>query len=299
MNGGLVLTGAVSSVYIRPRQLERDAANQTALGDGVEMLPVNALFPGAIYSNSSTGQNAESNAFDGNTNSSPNRSIGSGNAYTNPVIGVSLPAPAHLACVFVDADCSSTRTTRMKKLAFYGATSTNALNAGEYDQLTGQITTYQNSDNNKWFRYVSTDTNTLYSCLFGYAPVGPAWCGHSREIRFVGWTKEDEIASGKVFAPEGVSLACNGMGVVTVSWTAAENATSISIERRQQGDSDWTLVAQNVNPALLSYTDDSRLHGGAIYEYRIGATGLGGMMSAEADPVFVEVTKPGLVIVVR
>ncbi len=297
MNGGLVLTGAVSSVYIRPRQLERNAEDQTAFGTGVAQLPVNALFPGKTYNTGSGG--AESNAFDGNTNSSPNKYIGSGSGITNPVIGVSLPVSAHLACVFVNADCSSTRTKRMKNLAFYGAADISALNDGEYDKLTEQITTYQNSDNQKWFRYVSTDTNSLHSCLFGYAPVGQEWCGHSREIRFVGWTKEDEMASGKVFAPEGVSLACNGMGVVTVSWTAAENATSISIERRQQGDSDWTLVAQNVNPASFSYTDDSTLHGGTIYEYRVGATGLGGMMSAEADPVFVEVTKPGLVIVVK
>ena len=297
MNSGLVLTGAVSSVYVRPRQLERDAEDQTAFGTGVAQLPVNTLFPGKTYNTGSGG--AESNAFDGNTNSSPNKYIGSGSGTTNPVIGVSLPVSAHLACVFVNADCrNSDRYKRMNKLAFYGAASISALNEGEYDQLTERISTYQTSADQKWFRYVSIDTNTLYSCLFGYAPVGEAWCGHSREIRFVGWTKEDEIASGKVFAPEGVSLACNGMGVVTVSWTAAENATSISIERRQQGDSDWTLAAQNVNPALLSYTDDSRLHGGAIYEYRIGATGLGGMMSADAEPVFVEVPKPGFMMIV-
>ena len=295
MNGGLVLTGAVSSVYIRPRQLERDGEDQKALLEDVEILDENALFTHLTYLNTP----GAAVAFDGDIadNSSPNRVVGT----TNPVIGVSLPVSAHLACVFVNADCrNTTRAPRMRRLAFYGAVSPNALNAGEYDQLTGRITTYQTSDDKKWFRYVSTDTNTLYSCLFGYVPSSDGlWCGHSREIRFVGWTKEDEMASGKVFAPEGVSLACNGMGVVTVSWTAAENATSISIERRQQGDSDWTLVAQNVNPALFSYTDDSTLHGGTIYEYRVGATGLGGMMSAEADPVFVEVTKPGLVIVVK
>ena len=86
---------------------------------------------------------------------------------------------------------------------------------------------------------------------------------------------------------------------VTVRWTAAVNATTISIERRQLGYGDWTVVAQNVDPALLSYTDSSRLHGGTVYEYRVRATGVGGMMSAEAEPVLVEVPKHGFVLTVQ
>jgi len=298
MNSGFVLTGAVSSVYIRPRQLERDAADQTTLGEGVALLPVNARFPDLTYG----GAVGASAAFDGSLedSSSPNMSINN----TNPVIGVSLSIPAHLACVFVNADCrNDTRTPRMKKLAFYGATSVSALNVGEYDQLTERITTYQLTvDDKKWFRYISTDTNALYSCLFGYNPqngaYGNLWCGHSREIRFVGWTEADEIASGKVFAPEGVSAArCNGG--VAIRWTAAVNATSISIERRRQGDGEWTLVAQNVDPAQLSYTDGSRLRGETVYEYRVGATGLGGMMSAVAEPVAIAVPKSGFMVIVK
>lgn len=293
MNSGLILTGAVSSAYIRPRQLERDAADQTTFGEGVALLPVNALFPDKTY----TVGFAASLAFDGiiEGSTSPNIWFGS----TNPVIGVSLSAPSHLSCVFVNADLQNdNRPARMKRLAFYGAMSVSAMNAGAYDQLTGRITTYQRSDDKKWFRYISTDTNTLHSCLFGYAPVGEQWCGHSREIRFVGWTEADEVDSGKVFAPAGVSLACSGMKV-TIRWTAAVNATSISIERRQQGGGDWTLVAQNVDPALLSYTDDSTLRGGKVYEYRVRATGLGGMMTAEAEPVLIEVPRSGFILTFR
>ena len=136
MNSGIVITGVVSSVYTRPRQLERDAADQTVLGEGVSLLPANALFPDKTYSR---GANTVKDAFDGNLETSPNSHL---NNITNPVVGVSLPAPAHLACVFVNADCQNAiRTTRMKNLALYGSESQTSLTAGEYVQLAAPITT--------------------------------------------------------------------------------------------------------------------------------------------------------------
>ena len=256
------------------------------------MLEANALFPGKKFSVKAD----VTWAFDGDLETSPNVYHGT----TNPVVGVSLPAPAHLACVFVNADCqNSTRASRMTRLALYGAESITSLNGGEYVQLAAPITTYQQSDDRQWFRYNSTDTNSLFACLFGYAPGNDAtsgqWCGHAREIRFVGWTEADAIASGKVLAPEGVSAAY-GNGVVTVSWTAAVNASSLSIERRQQEDGDWTVVATDVDPSALSYVDGNGLRGGHAYYYRVRSTGLGGLMSAETEPVSVLIPKKGFVI---
>lgn len=298
MTDGLVLTGAVSSVYIRPRQLERDAADQTKLGEGVVMLPVNALFPDVTY----TVNKSATTAFDGDTtsdDSSPNVNYGT----TNPVIGVTLPVPAHLACAFVCADCrNSTRAPRMQKLRFYGAAKGASLADGDYDQLSAPITTYRESvDDKKWFRYNSTNANDLYACLFGYAPgngsTSGQWCGHSREIRFVGWTEEDAIASGKVLAPAGVTAQCRDG--VTVGWTATVNATTLKIERRPQGEDDWTLVADDVDPQSLSYVDTARLRGKKTYEYRVTATGLGGLMSKAAEPVAVEIPPQGLILIFR
>ena len=294
LNTGVVLTGAVSSVYTRPRQLERDAADQTVLGEGVALLPANTLFPGKTFSKANT----VGDAFDGDLETSPNSYTG----YTNPVVGVSLPAPAHLACVFVNADCQNAiRASRMTRLALYGAESITSLNGGEYVQLAAPITTYQYPDDDyRWFRYNSTDTNSLFACLFGYAPGNDAasgqWCGHAREIRFVGWTEADAIASGKVLAPEGVSAAY-GNGAVTVSWTAAVNASSLSIERRQQEGGDWTVVATDVDPSALSYVDGNKPRAGHTYDYRVRSTGLGGLMSAEAEPVSIEIPKKGFVVV--
>ena len=292
MNSGIVITGVVSSVYTRPRQLERDAADQTVLGEGVLLLPANALFPDKTYSKANTVKDA----FDGDLETSPNSNL---STITNPVVGVSLPAPAHLACVFVNADCQNNniRTPRMKRLALYGAESTTSLNDGEYVQLAAPITTYQYPDDDyRWFRYNSTDTNSLFACLFGYAPTSSGqWCGHAREIRFVGWTEADAIASGKVLAPEGVSVAY-GSGVVTVSWTSAVNASSLSIERRQDDGVDWTVIAADVDPSALSYVDGNRLRGGHAYYYRVRSTGLGGLMSAETEPVSVLIPKKGFVI---
>ena len=297
MNDGLVLTGAVSSVYIRPRQLERDAADQTKLGEGVVMLPVNALSPDVTY----TVNKPATTAFDGDTsdNSSPNVY----KDYDNPVIGVTLPAPAHLVCAFVCADCrNSTRAPRMRNLRFYGAADGASLADGDYVQLAAPITTYQEAvDDQKWFRYNSTNANDLYACLFGYAPgngsISGQWCGHSREIRFVGWTEEDAITSGKVLAPAGVTVQCRDG--VTVGWTAAVNATSLKIERRPQGSDDWTLVAADVAPSVLSYADTAKLRGGTAYEYRVTAIGLGGLMSTAAEPVAVDIPKSGLLLIFR
>ena len=118
-----------------------------------------------------------------------------------------------------------------------------------------------------------------------------------REIRFVGWTEEDEIASGKVLAPAGVTVR-PGRSVV-VGWTAAVNATTLKISRRIQGTDEWTLVAADVDPSAMAYVDNGKLRGGMVYEYRVEATGLGGLMSVAADPVLVAVPKRGTSIIVR
>ena len=77
------------------------------------------------------------------------------------------------------------------------------------------------------------------------------------------------------------------------------NATTLKIERHPQGEDDWTLVADDVDPQSLSYVDTARLRGKKTYEYRVTATGLGGLMSKAAEPVAVEIPPKGLILIFR
>lgn len=294
--GGMSLPGGVSTAFVRVRQLERVETDQTCFAEGVTLLK-----EGILQGVDSLGGNIGiETAFDGDVSdgSTPNRFSAKGDA-VNPVIGVRLPSPAHLVNVRACVDTrNSTRQTRAREMIICGSTTFEALGEGEYVVLSQKKGNILNSSHNgQWVDYASTDGETPYECVFACGADGYPWCGHVRELQFIGWTLADEIASGKVFAPEDIATTVSGKEI-TLAWKQAVNATTIRIERRNAGTSEWATVAESVDPAGLSFVDKVP-RGNTAYEYRLIAIGLGGMMSVESEVVTVTSGRSGMVISLR
>ena len=291
--GAQEFPGCVSRRFVRPRQLERDAGDQTKLASGVSTLACGIYaLPGLTVANTVT----LAKAFDGDTSTYtdifyyPDVKLGMTS------IGVSLPTQAHIVGAYLRSSKFNNVNT-CEKIGLYAARTVQDYMSTNICKLAAKQSI---PDATKWVWYQSSDQDSLYGCAFmtgdSLSPASETW-SYLRELRFVGYTEADEIASGKVLVPAGVALK-GGVCRVTLSWTDAVNAQSMAVWRRANGAVEWTKVADGISPAALEYVDD-QVRGGVTYEYRLVATGLDGLMSVTAEAGSVETQKRGMALILH
>jgi hypothetical protein len=143
----------------------------------------------------------------------------------------------------------------------------------------------------------ATNTVDAFRYVFLYCPTDYETYGNVGEVGFYGFTDQDIIDSGVLVPPENVAASAKNTAVA-LSWSKAWNHGSYAIDRRREGEEEWTRIAFGLDAEALAYLDDDPSVRKGVYEYRVLAVaGENEVSSARARCAYSP--KRGLVIVVQ
>lgn len=276
--------------YVRSRRLERDPENLSVLKEGV-----NVLYPYRymeIYY--ATSLESAKKAFDGDSSTFSEYSFEKGGEkYNNAAIGVDLGAGYHIAYAYTYPRESENTVIheRTRKMAVHGANNADLSDRVQISALLGGF------DGNVWQYNATTNIVDVFRYVFLYSPNGFSTYGDVGEVGFYGFTDQDIIDSGVLVPPENVAASAKNTAVA-LSWSKAWNHGSYAIDRRREGEEEWTRIAFGLDAEALAYLDDDPSVRKGVYEYRVLAVaGENEVSSARARCAYSP--KRGIVIVVQ
>lgn len=290
---GYVCSKAVS--YVRSRRLERDPEDLTILRQGVSVYNSPFVLEANYEAASITYPIA--NAFDGKAETFPelccytNRPLYANVRSFNPVIGVDLGSGSafHVAAALVYPRANNLQ--RARYMALYGANQSDLSDRVRISPVFGGFLATE------WQYNLSTDLTGAFRYVFLFSPDDQATYGNVGEVGFYGFTDQDIIDSGVLVPPENVAASAKNTAVA-LSWSKAWNHGSYAIDRRREGEEEWTRIAFGLDAEALAYLDDDPSVRKGVYEYRVLAVaGENEVSSARARCAYSP--KRGIVIVVQ
>lgn len=245
--------------FTRSRRLDRNWGAETALLDGVTVLPdTNGVMQTELKDHTL--------CFDGDTSTFVDQGSSSP---IRPVIGLKFASPAHVVGFGYICRNDNWCHERIKNARLYAANDTPEL----LDRVVVSGNPTQSSqDTTFYYKACDTVLGTGALCYFLYRDEGAKFNGNVAEVMFFGWTDADVEAAGTVTAPAEVTFARDGAGLA-LTWSRGGNATGYRVERRVRGTDDWTTVGTTGADAR-TLTDATVAT--AVYEYRVVTLGVGG-----------------------
>lgn len=249
--------------FTRARRLDRAWGAETALLDGVSVLPdTNGVM-------TTSGELDHRLCFDGDASTFVDQ-------YPDvspmlPVIGLKFDTPAYVAG-FGYVCRNSWCHLRIKNARLYAA--------NEYPELADRVSvsgypTESSQDATLHYKACDTVLGSGASCYFLYGD--GEFYGNVAEVMLFGWTDADIEAAGAVTAPKEVTFSRGAGAGLVLAWTRGNAADGYRVERRVRGADAWTEIGET-DAATQTFADATVTT--AVYEYRVTTLGANGVEAA-------------------
>lgn len=279
--------------FRRSKRLDRDWDDLDSVKDGVAVMSPYMHLTG--LENATRRANA-AKCFDDDTNTICHIDVyTNGVRVLNPAVGIDLGTRHHVTAALVfpwDTPHENNRY-RAQRIAVYGADVRDFSDARQLTPTNGYFSEI------KWIYNPVTNENDTCRYVYYQTPDQGTfnWYGNVAEVGFFGWSEQDILDSGVLVPPTAVSLKAD-LAAMTVSWNDGYNVASYVVQRRKQGEADWTVVA-TLGPDARSFVNDDLTLRKGFYEFRVTAVSssgtevVAGVASCEFTP------KRGMLLIIR
>jgi len=263
---GLTEVASKPVPFIRARRLERSWDDLTKLRADVSVMYPYDYFGGGSF----MGEISPAVNFDNDLSTSSEVKYGvEPNRALNAALGVVLPHESHVIGAIAHPRAGGLYT-RSALYALYGGSSSSDTNT--WVQLSPML----GYTKVEWKSVASCDETNAYKYVFLWSPdprgpFAPTY-GNMAEIGFFGWSDHDIIDSGILIPPTEFTATTNATSV-SLAWNAGWNVENYRVERRMQGEENWTVLA-TLGPNARTYSDAGVVRKG-FYEYRLTAVAAG------------------------